>query len=118
MNRKVLGRCAEDLAMSFMLSSGYRLVARNWRSKHKEIDLIFEDEDVLRIVEVRCRAWNTLVLPAESVGYAKRQNLIRAANDFIKKMRVRKTVAFDFISMLYVGNEFYLEYVPDAFSGW
>lgn len=118
MNREVLGRCAEDLAMSFMLSSGFKLVARNWRSKHKEIDLIFEDDDILRIVEVRCRAWDTLALPAETVGYAKRRNLIRAANDFIREMRVRKNVAFDFISMLYVGNEFYLEYVPDVFSGW
>lgn len=54
--RHLLGRIGEQLALEFLQKRGYRLLARNWRDGHKELDLVMEDDCCLRIIEVRCRS--------------------------------------------------------------
>lgn len=116
MDRKGIGNCAEDLAMSYMLSIGCKLVARNWRCGHKEIDLVFEDDACLRIVEVRCRTYNALVPPAATIGNAKKLNIMRAADAFARYSGCDKSVVFDVVCIVYDGKRFGLEYLPDAFT--
>jgi len=53
-----LGRYAEDLAAKYLLSIGWRILARNIKNKYGELDIIADDSGELVIVEVRCRTEN------------------------------------------------------------
>jgi len=53
--RKAVGRAAEDAAFAYLQSLGYAPVARNWRCRSGEIDLIMRDGKTLVFAEVRSR---------------------------------------------------------------
>ena len=51
--RAKLGKMGEEIALQFLIGKGMKLLARNWRNGHKVRDLIMEEENYLRIIEVR-----------------------------------------------------------------
>jgi putative endonuclease len=53
--RRSLGRQGEDIAAAYLAGLGYELVARNWRTRAGELDIIARDGDWLVFVEVRAR---------------------------------------------------------------
>jgi putative endonuclease len=53
--RRHLGRVGERLALEHLERLGYRLVARNHRTRHGELDLIVRDDAHLVFVEVKAR---------------------------------------------------------------
>ena len=48
----LLGNKGEMLASRYLLDKGYAVLHYNWRSGHKEIDLIAKERDTLVFVEV------------------------------------------------------------------
>lgn len=85
MTSKEKGDWAEDLAQSFYKSRGYRIVARNYRYRHGEIDLITRKCEQLKFVEVKARTNFNYGQPSQYVNYYKRQHLIRTAKAYIFK---------------------------------
>lgn len=81
MNRA--GKRAEDLAAELLGRAGLQLLARNWRCRHGEIDLIARDGSTLVFAEVRLRRDARFGGAAESVTAAKRARLIAAARLFL-----------------------------------
>jgi putative endonuclease len=53
--RQHLGRLGEDLALEHLERLGYRLVARNYRTRFGELDLIVCDDTTIVFVEVKAR---------------------------------------------------------------
>jgi len=53
--RKPLGRLGENLAVEHLQSLGWHIVARNWRTRYGEIDIVARDGEWLVFVEVRTR---------------------------------------------------------------
>lgn len=53
--RMTLGKRGEDAALGYLQGQGYTLLARNWRCKSGEIDLIMRADNVIVFVEVRTR---------------------------------------------------------------
>lgn len=53
------GQDSETIARSFLLKKGYSILESNWRSGHKEIDIIAKDGEMLVIVEVKARNVNS-----------------------------------------------------------
>ena len=45
-----LGKIGEELAVNYLIEKGYEILERNWRNKHKEIDIIAKDGGTLVIV--------------------------------------------------------------------
>lgn len=80
--RGVLG---EDFAVSKLISDGYTVIERNWRSSHYEIDIIAEKGDILAFVEVKTRAQNALGTPAEAVTKPQRRRIALAAVAYMKR---------------------------------
>ena len=78
-----LGVAAEDLAAVRLRRSGLKLLARNYRCRRGEIDLIAEDSGVLVFVEVRCRSQQLCGGAAGSVDFRKRRRLIATARHFL-----------------------------------
>lgn len=74
---------AEQRALDYLLSRGLRLVARNFRARVGELDLVMVDADELVVVEVRRRTRADYGGAAASVTAAKRTRLRRTAQTFL-----------------------------------
>ena len=84
-SRQDCGRAAEAQAETLLQRAGLRLLARNWRCRGGELDLVMLDGDTVVFVEVRYRrhaAWGGAL---ESVDARKRQRLILAAELFLQR---------------------------------
>lgn len=81
MNRD--GARAEELCAELMRRAGLRVLARNWRCRHGEIDLVAEEGTTLVFAEVRYRRDQRFGGAAESVTAAKQQRLIAAARFYL-----------------------------------
>ena len=115
------GRKGENLALEFLKGRGMRLVARNWRCSHKELDLVMDDGIFLRVVEVRSLTFPNLKSPAESVDLHKRSRVLWAARKFAAMNNVQKEIVFDIVSVVFTmgdGGEYMpeIEYFPNAFA--
>ena len=73
------GHGAESLAATYLTRQGLRLIDRNVRAGHGEIDLIMQDGATLVFVEVRARKTGAWVSAAESVSHTKRRKIIETA---------------------------------------
>jgi putative endonuclease len=80
----VTGGEAEELAARLLARRGYRILARNVKSKVGEIDIVADDGGVLCFVEVRARRDGTA---AESIGAVKRRRMERAAEQYLAASR-------------------------------
>ena len=96
-----LGDHAEEQAFRFLIEKGLRPVARNFRSRGGEIDLIMLDECCLVFVEVRCRRSTSFTRPALTVDYRKQRKIIRTAALFGARNRAysNHVMRFDVIAV-------------------
>ena len=81
MNRE--GARAEDLCAGLLRAAGMRVIERNWRCRHGEIDLIAEEGRTVVFAEVRMRSHPGFGGAAESVTAAKRARLVAAARLYL-----------------------------------
>jgi putative endonuclease len=79
-----LGRRGEQLAEQKLTASGYAILARNYRCRAGEIDLIARSGETLVFVEVRTRRGEAFGLPEASLTHRKRQHLIAAAESYLQ----------------------------------
>jgi putative endonuclease len=70
-----LGQYGEELAAAHLSAAGMRVLARNWRCREGEIDIIALDGDALVFVEVKARSGNGFGEPAEAVGPVKARRI-------------------------------------------
>jgi putative endonuclease len=83
MNRA--GARAEELCAELLRRAGLRVLARNWRCRHGEIDLVAEEGGTLVFAEVRYRRDQRFGGAAESVTPAKRARLVAAARLYLMR---------------------------------
>lgn len=94
MNR---GAAAEALAAEFLQARGLKIVARNYRCRGGEIDLIASDGDTLIFVEVRLRADAAFGGAGESITAAKKRRLRFAASHYLSRLNQEPPCRFDAI---------------------
>lgn len=70
-DKQALGAYGEKLAAQYLRESGMEIVARNWRCRYGELDLIVQDPQITAFVEVKTRSGLGFGLPAESVTFSK-----------------------------------------------
>jgi putative endonuclease len=80
--RLALGRRGEAVAEAFLRARGYRIVARNYRCRAGEIDLVALDGPTVVFVEVRSRRGDAAGTPLESVVSRKQARVARVAEQF------------------------------------
>jgi putative endonuclease len=72
------GSHAEDQALRYLQQHGLRLLARNWRCKLGELDLVMQDGDTVAVIEVRSRARSDRGTAAETIDARKQLRVVRA----------------------------------------
>ncbi len=115
MKKSETGRRGEDIALEWLLGHGFRLLDRNWRSGHKELDLVMAGEGRVHVVEVKTMTPPLLIQPYEKVDAIKRARLVAAANHYIAEHRVQEEVQFDVVSVVLDGENTQVDYIPEAF---
>ncbi len=102
---QIQGKNGEDIACSFLLQNGYRVVERNYRVSGGEIDLIAEKNHELAFVEVKTRSSLQFGYPEESVTRPKKLRLARAARRYLADMPHTPSYRFDIIAVYMPGGK-------------
>ena len=80
----VKGKFGEDCAAKFLEANDYTIVARNFRIRSAEIDIIAQLDNVIVFVEVKARSNIRHGLPVEAVTLRKQKKIIEAASVFLQ----------------------------------
>ncbi len=97
--RHDLGRRGEALAATTLQRKGLTIVARNWRCRAGEIDLIAQDRDSLIFIEVKTRA-DLASDPEDRVDEAKRRQVRRVAAVYLTQLQEEPLVRFDVVAVV------------------
>jgi len=101
-DKRLLGRWGEKRCEKFLKHKGFKTLARNFRCKTGEIDLVVVDPDgSLVFVEVKTRA-NEDFSPSESaVTKAKKTRMLRAARYFLSTHQIEdRPSRFDVVTIV------------------
>lgn len=110
------GRQGEDAALAVYRRRGFVLVARNWRCRVGELDLVVRRGDVLVICEVKTRRGSSFGGGYEAVTARKRAKLRVTAEAFLQEARARpRAVRFDVASVALGPRGPEVELFEDAF---
>jgi putative endonuclease len=113
-DRQAIGKAAEQRAERWLHSKGLGVVARNYRCRGGEIDLIMRDGDVLVFVEVRYRSRKDYGGPIASVNARKRQRLSIAAARYLQDTAWSGPCRFDVVGI--ASEEQPPDWIRDAFT--
>lgn len=80
--RQALGRYGEDLVAARLSEAGMVVLARNWRCRAGEIDIVARDGDVLVVCEVKTRRGLGFGSPLDAVTTVKANRLARLALEY------------------------------------
>ena len=98
---KARGDAAEDTALALLQAQGLRLLERNYRMPGRgaaEIDLVMQTRDgTVVFVEVRQRSRRDFGGAGASIGAAKRQRIVRAAQHYLLRWRRLPPLRFDVV---------------------
>lgn len=100
LKKKQTGKSGESLAATYLQHKGYRIIARNFRSRFGEIDLIATHNNRLIFVEVKARHSSLFGQPQEAVGKHKIAAITTTGELFISThTRLPKQLQIDVIAI-------------------
>jgi putative endonuclease len=99
--RQDLGKSGENLAAGELAARGYAIVARRYRTRFGEIDIIARDGETLVFVEVRRKGGADCGAAAESVTRDKQRRVIRMSVDYLARNDLydKCAVRFDVVAI-------------------
>jgi putative endonuclease len=117
MNTKQTGKDGENRATQYLISKGFAIIERNWRTKGGEIDIIAYKNDTIVFVEVKTLPNGTIDMIQRELNYQKRQRIIKTSKRFLLNHRQYSNsyVRFDVIVIDMPGLE-PVYHVENAFS--
>jgi putative endonuclease len=100
--RRVLGARGEELVCGWYRQRGYDVVARNWRCREGELDLVATRTGVVVFCEVKTRSSYAFGTPAEAVTRTKQRRLRALAAMWLREAAPRRgdQVRFDVASVM------------------
>ncbi len=105
------------MAARHLETLGWAIIARNWRCRAGEIDLVARDGNTLVFVEVRTRTARAKVPPRQSVGWSKQRRVARAALHYLRNHNLlRQRTRFDVIAIVMEKKGPVLEHFRGAFN--
>lgn len=125
------GRFGEDLAVKLLRKKGYKILERNYRAGHNEIDIIAENKEYTVFVEVKTRTEHKVYgfeygEPAQAVNLSKQRRTVCAAKAYLYKRNGNdehdRMIRFDVIEV-YLQDRLFsttpallkIEHMEDAF---
>ncbi len=115
MNQKQFGLWAEDLALDFFLQTRFELVAKNFRIKSGEIDLIMRKANQLHFIEVKASRQD--FEPGLAITPTKQKQIHRVAKVFMTQFPEWSHLSAQFDALLVekFPIDLKIRYYPNAF---
>jgi len=111
------GELGERIAARWLERSGWRIVARRFRSGRRDIDLVAQHDDVIAFVEVKARSGSEFGDPVEAVNRRKQRELVKSAQTWIDRHgRAGESYRFDVMGVLLTDRKVFVRHVPGAFE--
>ena len=112
------GAEAETAACAYLEAKGMQVVARNFRARGGEVDVVAREGEVLVFVEVRYREDDGLGAPEETVGRVKRLRIVAAARAYLSRIPAAawKEARFDVVAVVGTGSDRIIRHYPGAFD--
>jgi len=115
--RITLGKSGEDLACLELERRGYEIVARRYRGRGGELDIVARDGPVLVFVEVKTRAGRTFGAAAEAVTLTKQRRITALANQYLMRHHVSDCrCRFDVVAIHLHAGAATIEVIQNAFD--
>jgi putative endonuclease len=115
--RQHLGKLGEDLACAELARRGYAVLARRYRTRFGEIDIIARDGDVTVFVEVKTRAGDDYGGGAEAVTAWKQRRITQMAIDYLSRNQLHdRPCRFDVVVVDLAGESTGIEVYAHAFD--
>jgi len=100
-----LGAWGEELAADYLLRKGYNIIERDWKSGHRDIDIIATNGNEVVFVEVKTRRNRIFTEPEEAINYQKLKNLRAAINHYVKYKHLHNNIRLDAITIVGTPDE-------------
>lgn len=120
--RQSLGRLGERVAERWFAARGYAVLARRFRSGHRDLDLVVTRDGVVAFVEVKARRGDAYGGPLSAVHWRKRRELVRSAQVWVARFgRPGQAYRFDVFGVLIGpagagGRRVRVQHLADAFQ--
>ena len=115
--RIALGKIGEDLACRELERQGYAIVARRYRCRGGELDIIARDGSTLVFVEVKARDGRAFGDAAEAVTWQKQQRIVRLASEYVMRHHLNDSPCrFDVVSIQFGTEGPAIEVYQNAFD--
>ena len=113
---KEFGVLGEQIATRYLEDQGYVILDRNYRRGHKEVDIIALDHGEIAVVEVNTRSNEEYFTAEQAVDHQKRQNIIRVANNYVRRYHRSEPIRFDIIAIVGNGPHAEIRHTKNAFN--
>ncbi len=111
------GKSGEEAAAALLKENGYKILARNYKSKLGEIDIVAQEKDTICFIEVKTRHTDKFGLPQEAVLGRKQRQISKAAINFLKENKLLdKKARFDVVSIICPQDNPELDLIKNAFE--
>ena len=95
----LLGNKGEMLASRYLMNEGLAILHYNWRSGHKEIDLVARERDTLVFVEVKLRKSSAFAQAREFVDAKKQERIRLTADLYLSQYPTKLLPRFDVVEI-------------------
>ena len=116
--RQRLGESGEEIACRELGARGYAILARRYRTRHGEIDIVARDGDTIVFIEVKLKTTGEFGAAVESVTPWKQRRVAAMAVDYLARNRmIDRPCRFDVVAIdLLEGGEPRITVIPSAFD--
>ena len=112
-----LGKRGENIAVKFLKARDFIIIARNYRNKLGEIDIIAQDEETRVFIEVKTRSSEGFGLPEEAVSPAKQRQICRVAQGYLASTGLHDVpVRFDVVAITISEGKPLINHIVSAFD--
>lgn len=116
MNHRSTGEYYEETAVKMLEKNGVQILARNFRCRAGEIDIIARDEEYLVFIEVKYRNNGTSGLPEEAVNVNKQKKIVHTAKFYLCRYDQSEDIPIRFDVIAFLDKQ--CRWYKDAFSAY
>ena len=118
MNKRLIGDGNEDLVCNYLKSQGLKIIARNFRCRQGEIDIIARDKEYLCFIEVKFRNSSDYGQPQEAVNYYKQRKISKVSRFYLysKNLSFDTPIRYDVIAVSVNEGIKAIKWIKNAFD--
>ncbi len=114
---KKIGQAGEELALTYLINKGYKILEHNYFSKFGEVDIIAFHQDTIVFIEVKTRK-STIQNALSSISPKKQKKISRTALTYIRDHPdfSYNLTRFDVIAIIKKNSNWSIKHIENAFS--